>query len=296
MRLINAFCLICIFHCATLSIKGLYASEPMMRYADSLYAAGYYFEASIEYERVIFESQSVHTRVLANLSKADALKQLGHFSRARRDLQRSLMFRGDDSLRLEIQYQFAFCSYMSGMVSEANSMLLQIRNSFGQIAQNRIFLLESLVMVDMQRWDELREHILMWLEAYSIDSHKIAALLYEYDILLEEGSRGLEKDPGRAELWSTFVPGAGQLYAGEPGWAVLNVFSQLAGLTSFGLLAYNGFYIAGVVAGLGIFQSFYFGGIKQASELTSDNVKSRLEQLQTAMRYFLLDVAAMPAG
>ncbi len=263
-----------------------------MKHADSLFSVGSYFEASVEYERVYFESGSANTRVIANLRKAGALKQIGAFNKARRDLQRSLIFRGNDSLRIEILYQVAFSAYMSGMMLESNSMLLQIRNNFGQVVQNRIFLLEALVKVEMQQWGDLREHLIAWIDAFSGDNHKKNEILSEYDVIFAGSDWDSEKDPDRARLWSTFVPGAGQLYAGEPGRALLNAFSQLAGLAGFGLLAYNGFYVASIVAGLGSFQSFYFGGIKQAHELTVTTNKSRLDDLQTALRIFLFDVAA----
>lgn len=291
MKWTNVFCLICISLCATHSTNGRDATGNIMSRADSLFAIGSYFEASIEYERAIYLSESSRERVLANLGKAEALKQTGEFKKAYDDLQRSLMFQGDDSLRMEVMYQVAFCAYMSGMIAEANAMIMRIRHSFDGQLHSKMYLLESLVKVEMQQWEELREHLSHWLEKFSANNMQKNDVLDQYDALLEDNKNRKNLSPERARLWSTFLPGAGQLYAGEPGWAFLNVFSQLAGLASFGLLAYNGFYIASVVAGLGPFQAFYFGGIKQAYELTERNSKSRLEEVQTALNFFLLDVA-----
>ena len=292
MRWTNAFFLICTFLCATPSTDASEAAVAgMMRKADSLFANGKYFEASIAYERVFYHSSSTLERVQANLGKAEALKQMGDFSKARHDLRRSLVFRGNDSIRLELLYQIAFCDYMDGAADEANITLMQLRHAFGQLRQQRVYLLEAFVLSDQGSWDALREHLQSWLIDFEADSLTVQNTMLAYEELLERGLPRMSRTPEKARLWSTFVPGAGQLYAGEPGWGALNAFSQLAGLAGFGLLAYNGFYVAGAVVGLGAFQAFYFGGIKQAGELTTENTKSRLEKLRTAVAYLLLDVA-----
>lgn len=292
MRWISVFCLICTFLCATPLTNARASDRGLMQKADSLFGMGVYFEASIAYERVIFNSESPVERVKANLGKVEALKQTGDFSKARSDLRRSLVFRGDDSLRLEVMYQMAFCAYMDRVSDDAYISLMQLRQSFGAVRQQRIYLLEGLVLADLGRWEDLREHLHTWLDDFEADSLMVQQTMQAYDDMLEEGLLRAERDAEKARLWSTFVPGAGQLYAGEPGWGALNAFSQLAGLAGFGLLAYNGFYVASAVIGLGAFQAFYFGGIKQAGELMSENMKSRLEKLQTAIAHLLLDVTA----
>jgi tetratricopeptide (TPR) repeat protein len=292
MRWINAFFLICIFHCVTPSTDVFGVTDSgMMRRADSLFAQGNYFEASIAYERVFYHSESATARVSANLKKAEALKQIGEFARALDDLRRSFAFRGNDSLRLELHYQMAFCAYMDGAADEAHITLLQLRRAFGPVRQQRLYLLEGLILSERGGWDDLREHLQSWLMDFEADSLTQQNTMLAFDEILDEGLAGISRSADRARLWSTFIPGAGQLYAGEPGWAVLNAFSQLAGLAGFGFLAYNGFYVAGAVVGLGAFQSFYFGGIKQAGELTTKNTNSHLEKLQMAMAHLLLHVA-----
>ena len=292
MRWISAFCLTCTFLCATPLTDAKASERGLMHKADSLFGIGMYFEASIAYERVIYQSASPVERVRANLGKAEALKQISDFSKARNDLRRSLVFRGDDSLRLEVLYQMAFCAYMDHASGDAYISLMQLRQSFGPVRQQRIYLLEGLLLADLGRWEDLREHLQTWLMDFEADSLVYQHTMQAYDGILEEGLLRADRDPEKARLWSTFVPGAGQLYAGEPGWGVLNAFSQLASLAGFGILAYNGFYVASAVVGLGAFQAFYFGGIKQAGELTSQNTKSRLEKLQTAIAHLLLDVSA----
>lgn len=292
MKWTNVFFLICISLCATLSTETAHGRDKWFQRADSLFAAEAWFEASIAYERSYYLSETAHQRVLANLAKAEALKQMGEFSKAHGDLQRSLVFRGSESLRLEVLYQMAFCAYMDGDDTSAQSLLLQIRHHFGTPAQQRIFLLKGLVMNDQARWDDLRQHLREWIDTFSDDDHVRSGIMTAFDALVMEGGPPEMRDPERARLWSTFIPGGGQIYAGSPGWGALNAFSQLAALGGFGLMVWNGYYIASFVAGLGPFQSFYFGGIRQAGNLTAQNNNCRLEFFQAAMGEFLLNVAA----
>lgn len=292
MKWINGFYLICIFLCATLSISAN-EHERWLQAADSLFRGGNWFEASILYERAYYTSTDARGRIVANLAKGEAMKEMGEFSRARRDLQRSVTFRGDESLREELLYQLALCAYLEGDAAGARSYLLQIKHGFEQMPRNRTFLLQGLVIIEEERWDDLRPHLENWLLETNEPSELRDDYLYAFDNMVAElGGIPSPRDPDRARMWSTFLPGAGQFYAGSAGWGVLNAFSQMAALGGFGLMAWNGYYIAGVFAGLGPFQSLYFGGIRQAGTLAEQKNKSRMDEFQAALKRFLLDVAA----
>ncbi len=269
-----------------------FASEAWSE-ADSLFEAGNWFEAGIAYERIYFWSERPGERAAANLRKAGALKQQGEFSRARRDLQRSLGFGLPDSLAAEVLYQLALCAYLEGDIRSAESFLLQRKHRHPGERTTDIYLLEGLVMLELQRWDALREHLLTWLGTLPVGSESAAGIVDDFDAIMASPGPPTLRDPERARLWSTFIPGSGQLYAGSAGWASLNLLSQLTALGGFGLLAYNGYYVASVVMGLGPFQSLYFGGIRQAGNLADRNNKSRQESFRAALGTFLLEVARL---
>jgi hypothetical protein len=100
----------------------------------------------------------------------------------------------------------------------------------------------------------------------------------------------VERNPEKARMLSTFLPGSGHLYSGKPGAGLLNGFSQLASLGIAGILAYNQMYIAGVIAGLGMFQSFYFGGIRQAGELTEERNQREMLAYQESLLALLVEL------
>ena len=295
MRLISVFCLICIFLCATPLTERLFAegSGKWLERADSLYGEGLWFEASIAYERVYYLSDDAQQRVLANLRKAEAMKQSGEFSRAAGDLQRSLVFTADDSLRAEVLYQLALCFYLDGDYSASRSFIMQLRHGRGNSSgRQEVFLLEGLVMSAQSQWNEIAGHLDYWLLESGAPGMVRDSIVQYYKVNFLLGQPDSIPDPGRAKLFSTFIPGTGQVYAGAPGWGVLNAASQLASLGAFGLMALNGYYIAAVIAGLGPFQAFYFGGIRQAGEIAEQKRNSRLVSFRAAVDGFLINVAA----
>ncbi len=283
----------CTFLFATPTHSAADSQGDQLAGADSLFAQGRYFEASIAYERVYFRPASARQQVRANLGKAAAMKQMGDFAGAGRDLQRSLAYRADDSLRQEVLYELAFCAYMSGGLARTQSFLMQYRHGLeGGIPGSRIFLLEGLVMAEQGEWEALRLHLEQWSSHSDSGPRMQNELLGRYDeLLISHGAGEKPKDARKARRWSTFVPGAGQIYAGEPGWGALNAFSQLAALGGAVLLGWHSYYIAGGVLGLGTFQSLYFGGIRHAAELAEAYNNSHQERIRAAVGTFLIRVA-----
>lgn len=281
-----------------------YAGSRAMQKADSLFAAGDYFAAAIEYERCFFLSDDAIQRTMANLAKVSAHKQLGRFEQARTDLQRSLPFAGADTLRFRVLYELAFCSYMAGDHSGALSYVQQTRYFFPGQA-DRLRLIEALALVRLERWNDLHEALDSWYGAFGEtseppgdDAVAVAsnygtkpALLAEIKKMTSPDALPVQRDPGRARMMSTLLPGLGHVYAGEPGKGLLNASSQLVSVGITGILAWNGFYIAGITIGLGMFQSFYFGGIRQAGELAAASGQTRMEELkrQLAERLIALE-------
>ena len=81
------------------------------------------------------------------------------------------------------------------------------------------------------------------------------------------------KSVKKAENWSRFIPGSGQVYAGKTGEGVVNFLINASLLAFTAQQAYNGFYITGYLAGLGLFNKTYHGGIKRSGILASQKNK-----------------------
>ncbi len=291
MKWTSAFFSICIFLCATFSSKGnVFAQDAALLKGDSLFALGNYFEAAIAYERAYFFSRSQQQKTVANLRKASALKQMGEHDRVVTDLQRSLPYAGDEALRKEILYEMAFSAYLSGSYPLSHSIISQLEFHYPQGVNIESFpLLKSLVLVKMENWEAVMDYSDNFFNGIEEDSRK-TQMLQDLLFLLEEGNRPQPLNPSRARMWSTFIPGAGQWYAGSPGKGALNGFSQLVSLGGAALLAYNQLYISSVIVGLGLFQSFYFGGIRQAGELAEQNSADQMTSYQDRLSAILIEI------
>ncbi len=291
MRSISEFCLICIFLCATHSTEAGMREDTLFQKADSLFEAGNYFVAAIEFERVYYFAEEPLQRFHANLGKARALKQKGEFGRARNDLQRSVTARVEDGLRFKLFYEMAFCAYMAGDYSDALSLVQQIHHYFENHPDiENIYLVQALTYLMLERWEQLNDHAAYWVKNHPNTNDQAERLLKEINHKLKKDNIPSPLEPKTARLWSTFLPGSGQVYAGEPGWGLLNAFSQALSLGMAGILIWNGFYIAAGAGGLGMFQSFYFGGIRQAGELAGRNSRREMEQFENSIAHLLVSI------
>jgi tetratricopeptide (TPR) repeat protein len=292
MKWTSAFCSTCIFLCATLSTSQGQEAARALRQADSLFAGGIYFHASIEYERAYYLSEGPGDRILANLGKASALKQMGLFDKAHVDLQRSLPQAPSDSLRFALLNELALCAYLSGDYQTARSWLQQIIHFYGDNPwSDCILLLEALTLLQLEQWEALAGHLEQRAAAGDGEAGLLADALRD---TIREGAVPVRKDPRRARRLSTFLPGTGHVWAGYPGRGLLNAGAQLGALASFAWFACNGFYVAGVSVGLALFQSFYFGGIRQAGDLAAGGSEARMEAFKRdlAARLFALEKQA----
>jgi len=73
----------------------------------------------------------------------------------------------------------------------------------------------------------------------------------------------------KAQTLSTFLPGAGQLYAGYLGEGLTNVSLQLAALAFTGYAFLSHYYLTAFIVGYGIFSKFYIGGINRLEYLVN---------------------------
>jgi tetratricopeptide (TPR) repeat protein len=292
MRSTNAFFLICIFLCATPLTDVAFAAKEKggtFSVADSLFRAADYFYAALEYERVYYTAESQQVRIGANMCKAQALKQTGAYGKAMNDLRRSLPYLTDPNERYLVLYEFAFCAYMSGNYDEALSTLQQIAFFYEDAdVLEDVHMLTSMVLIQTDQWDALDKQFASWSESFAGDD--VQPLIAGFINLLEQERRPVVRNTNRARMLSTFLPGAGHVYAGESGKGLLNASSQLASLGVAALLAWNGLYISTFTLGLSLFQSFYFGGIKQAGGLTDARNQRELQGYKRQLSDALFDI------
>lgn len=292
MKSISVYCLICIFHCVSFfpEAKAQAAEDSLFQQADSLFSRGNYFEAGIGYERIFFFSSDAEKKVLANLARAEALKQSGDFARAKNDLQRSAHVRNYPDLHFQVLYQIALCDYMLGNYNATLSSLMQTSRFYpNQSKDGEVLLLYALAAIMNEDWELASQRSLVLIESkeHSINEKEY---MQQVGVLFAEDNIPRLKSEDKASTLSAIIPGSGHLYAGYAGKGIINASSQLLSLGVAGFMIYHKLYVSGFVMGLGMFQSFYFGGIKQASFLANQRNLIRMAHYKEELKDFVISV------
>lgn len=290
MKWINVFCLICIFLCAGFFHNSIVAAEKDdFEYAENLFQDGNFFEAAIAFERIFFLSNDSQVRIKANLRRAEALKQQGKFREARMDLQRSVHMRSFPDDHFMVLYQMAFCDYMLGNYTRVISGLRQLEHFYpGKSNAEKVWLLYALAHIMNSEYQQAQAFTDSLIAYQLVDENIAEELKRESQRIFSAENLPVVKSENRAANLSTFFPGVGHMYAGYTGKGILNASSQVIALGLAGIMAYHQLYISGFVIGLGMFQSFYFGGIRQATFLASQrNLKETADWKEQASSFVI---------
>jgi TM2 domain-containing membrane protein YozV len=163
-------------------------------------------------------------------------------------------------------------AYLSQQYSEAHFQAQVAKSS--EILEayiKEIRLLEILSLHELSRWEEAQILAKDWATLYAptIDVEKTYSKKPPF------------KKVERAKLLSTIVPGLGQVYAGYPFQGLSSLLLQSASL-GFGVYSVvNEYYLSGFFTGAGLFQAFYFGGIRHTEFLAEKRnvfLKNRYNQ------------------
>ncbi|MDA3879452.1 MAG: hypothetical protein PF436_03600 [Prolixibacteraceae bacterium] len=256
---------------------------------DSLFAQGEYFEASIEYERQIFELQQYDKLSLLQYKKALCYKLTGDFNRALGVLQGLYIANYADTLYMHVAYEHALCFYLNG---EPQKTLWKIdefkhRNSDSTMYVN--FLpLKILSLNSTYQWVQAQQNFKRLAALLEITGDEYLHICKQIDDLYRKKNVPKIKYRKKAENWSRFIPGSGQMYAGSVGEGALNFLIHASLLAFSAYEFYNGFYFTGYLAGLGFFNKIYQGGIVRAGNLASHASRKQISDFNQQVTALLI--------
>jgi len=245
-------------------------SKASVSKGDSLYALGQYFEASIEYERMIFNAEIKTDLYYFKYKKALCYKQLKEFDRALDELQPIYFPNTNDSLFQRVYYEQSLLFYLIGEPTKALWKIDEYFHRSDDTASYQIFMpVRLLCLNETLRWNEAKECFLRLIQMQNFMPEKEAEMKNLVNNLYEKKNLPHIKSIKKAENLSRFMPGSGQIYAGKTGEGIANFLINASILAFSANQVYNGFYITGYLAGLGFFNKTYQGGIKRSGILAS---------------------------
>ncbi|WP_350113070.1 hypothetical protein [Fulvivirga sp.] len=216
--------------------------------------------AQLEYERIVFKNLSTEITNQALLKKATLHKEEGDYSSALNTLNRANLFIEQNQTNLEIRKQIIINAYLAGDYPNALSQLKQTEHFFKDNGYSDVLFMHVLVLNEMRRWDEASQKLAEYKQQNP-----------EFELEITKAYHFLEdtklKDPKKAETLSYVLPGVGQMYAGYFFKGLVSSTIQ-ASLITFGAYSlYEGYFFTGALTGIGLFYSFYSGGVRHASYL-----------------------------
>ena len=273
------FYLTCIFLCATCITKAQLAGPAR---ADSLFRKGAYFEASVEYERILFDGSSAQAAQYAINQKIQCLKQQGLFTQAINFIRSNIKEGLPDSTGYRLYYEQSLCTYLAGNFENTLSVIEQTKLVYPRYAnEDKLLLLQLLSLNELQQWEQA--------------GHVYNTLISRYQPAADTALCPYKnlphlKSKDRAQWLSTFIPGGGQLYAGKPLEALVTIVMQGAGIW-FGIVSFQQHYYLGAwLAGAGLFGSFHMGGVRRSEALVEQYNKRKTGQFNEGVKNQLLKV------
>jgi tetratricopeptide (TPR) repeat protein len=224
-----------------------------MTVADSLYQEQRYFEAGVFCERVLFEQSNDTMVARAILLEVQCFKKQRKFAKAARFIQSVQHRIHSDSLQQQLYYELATSYYLAGDFE--NTIAIADRTGVlytGYTYKNWVSMLKILSLNELQRWEE----------AAAQYRQQASDSLPDYYSHLPQF-----KSEDKAGWLATFIPGAGQFYAGKPWEALASIALQGVGVY-YGVISWQQkHYISAWLIGAGIAGSFHMGGVRRSQEL-----------------------------
>lgn len=246
----------------------------------------------MEYERVVFTTNDNTERTMALLKKSECYVLLQDIKSAEKNLQRIFYSGLTDSLQYVARYNSAFYSFLNKNYNQSISELVMIDNFLPDSIKTSSYILYALVLNENREWDKAKEKLLLWANYnYSNNLQTRDSLINAINNLYNPKKYPKYKNPEKAHIYSSFVPGLGQAYSGYLADAAFSAIMQLTGI---GVAAYGIFvakyYITGFVLGYGIFQRFYMAGTKRAEFLANKHNHVSARKYNDCIKDFLLQL------
>jgi TM2 domain-containing membrane protein YozV/cytochrome c-type biogenesis protein CcmH/NrfF len=269
---------ICIFLCAAFSTD---AQQNDLAEADTLFRQGKYFESSVSYERVLFGNYDLNTEYRAITGKLSCLKKQQQFAKAVTFIAQNMHNDLPDTIKTGLLYEQTLCSYLTAYFENTISLVDQISNNYPAY-DNLAFLhmLKILSLNELQRWNEAKAEYQEWLKNFT----NIDTIVNPYISLPKL------KNENTAQWLSTFIPGAGQIYAGKPFEGLVTILLQ-GGAIYFGIITWQQkYYISAWLGGVGLFGSFHNGGVRRSEVLVKQYNRKKVIEFNGKVKEELIAI------
>lgn len=283
--MIIRYFLISIFLCGAFLTKG---QEQKIFVADSLFAKKDFLEASIEYERVIFNQSDNSLINKAKYKKGLCYRHLNRYEDALGELNRVNLFNIADTMKTKVLYEKAFNLMLNENFQEALMNIRRINEEqLSKSTYNNILPLKILILNHTRNWEKAHKTFNQWIESLSYTQIEKENWKDSVTEFYAESNLPKNYSEEKARNLSRFIPGAGHSYAGHTLEGIGN-FMLNGATVGFGIhQIWYGFYFTGYIAGLGVFYKSYFGGMERAAYLANKEKDKEMTEFNTKCSGFI---------
>jgi tetratricopeptide (TPR) repeat protein len=237
--------------------------DPALRMGDQLVEKGALDQAITEYKRVLFLNRdeeiisSVHAKIASCYRAQQRWPEV--IFHLRRSIQTASSLREIE----EREFDLVTALLASGRDNEAELHLLRLRE-FSVLDERRVSLYLTVTYTYRGQWEKAIEQLHRAFPAGDTADVGLGEQVEQLELLFNEALVTPRKSPSGAAWLSTAVPGAGQLYAGDP-WDALNAFVVNACLVTLILVAVEyEWYLEGAILLLYPLRRYYLGNRQNA--------------------------------
>lgn len=268
----------------------------LIRFADRLYATHDFATSITEYRRFLFFHPAHPYAFYAYYKTGMAHAELQEWDSAVSLLRRALQHEAPEALRQRIRYQLAFTLMAKGDFDLARLELFKLTqgDSSGAVAEAAEWLY-GLLLLYQHHWPEARAAFTKIRERHSKNAELESCLLKIETLLQQLIEKPGKKSPRLAKRLSTFIPGAGQLYAGSL-WIGLNAMALNAGTGYLAWQAYDRDHTRDFVLIFSLLWSRYYIGNRLHAEEAAIRANQRYQEKIRGQIYALVQQASFFAS
>jgi tetratricopeptide (TPR) repeat protein len=237
--------------------------DPVLLLGD-LYRGSGSFEAAItEYKRFLFLNRDENLVSLVHARIASCYQAQGKLPEAILHHRRSVQTASSLGEVEDREFDLIAALIAGGRDREAESHLVRLRE-FVEVDASRVSLYLCVVYSYRGEWDKAALELERAFPTGGDAHNPRGKQIQDLERLLAEAKNTGRKSPSGAAWLSTFVPGAGQLYAGEP-WDGLNALAVNAALVTLIVASVKQeWYVEGTLLFLYPFRRYYLGNRNNA--------------------------------
>jgi hypothetical protein len=255
------------------------------------FSEGSYFQASVEFEKVIFYSSDNVRIAQCKYYKALCYKEMNELKRALDELEAVNISKVPDSLFFLIRYEQTYCNLLSDEPEKAFWNINDLNSRFGDSLyfKERIPL-EILCLNELRKWGEAVSLLNVYIDRMPVADSIKSKERFVVSELYRKKNLPKHKSSDKAENLSRFIPGSGQIYSGKVFEGSFN-FLMNATLLGFSLYEfYTRCYFTGYVAGLTLFNKTYHGGMHRAAILAEEKNRKSMNEFNIKVSDQILDL------